>query len=317
MSNIEQIAILELNDFFSGDDSIRDKFIKSLGDSLKEYGFFAIGNHGVSQELIDKNYDLMKKFFALDDEIKNKYEISDYDGQRGFTSYGTEHAKGSEHGDLKEFWHVGREVSEDHELYKVYRKNIWIDEVPTYKEASLELMNQLDALAINLLRALAIYLGEKTDTFDKLVLDGNSIVRTIHYPEIPEDAEPDAIRAGAHEDINLITILCEATAPGLELLRRDGSWMSVHAQEGYLIVDSGDMLARVTNEVIPATTHRVVNPDNSRTKRYSMPYFVHPRPDSNLKCLDTCKSDKNPKKYDDISANDFLMQRLREIGLIS
>lgn len=177
-------------------------------------------------------------------------------------------------------------------------------------------MKQLDGLAINLLRALAIYLGEEAEIFDKLIIDGNSIVRTIHYPEIPADAEPDAVRAGAHEDINLITILCEATAPGLELLRRDNSWMPVHAQEGYLIVDSGDMLARITNEVIPATTHRVVNPDNSRTKRYSMPYFVHPRPDAMLTCLDTCHSEELTKKYDDITADDFLTQRLKEIGLI-
>lgn len=315
MSDHRNIAVLNLSDFLSGDLFRREKFVKELGDSLREFGFFAIGEHGVNQHLINSNYDCMKRFFNLDNQVKKRYEIEGYMGQRGFTSFGKEHAKDSDQPDLKEFWHVGREVGETHELYSFYRKNIWIEEIPEYKEYALQLMFQLDDLATQLLRALAIYLGEPEDYFDHLVVDGNSILRTIHYPEIPEDAHPSAIRAAAHEDINLITILCESTAPGLELLRRDGTWMKVHGQAGYLIVDSGDMLARVTNEVIPATTHRVVNPDKNRSKRYSMPYFVHPRPDAILKCLKTCQSEQNPALYPDITANDFLNQRLAEIGL--
>lgn len=316
MANLDNIAILKLTDFHSTDSKVREKFIKELGDSLREFGFFAIGEHGVDQDLIDRNYDLMKKFFDLPTETKDKYEMEGMAGQRGFTSFGKEHAKDSTHADLKEFYHVGRDVEQDHPFFSIYKGNVWPEEVPEYKEASLELMNQLDSLAVSLLRALAIYLGEKEDYFDYLVEDGNSVLRTIHYPEISEDMDPSSIRAGAHEDINLITILCESTAPGLELLRRDGSWMAVHGQDGYLVVDSGDMIARVTNEVIPATTHRVVNPDNSRSKRYSMPYFVHPRPDAVLKCLESCDTPENPRRYEDITAHDYLTQRLKEIGLI-
>ena len=315
MSPEKNIAILKLSDFLLNGSDSRDKFVKEMGESLREFGFFAIGEHGVDQQLIENNYSHMRQFFDLDCHTKNKYEIPGFMGQRGFTSFGKEHAKDSEQPDLKEFWHVGREVQEDHDLHEVYRPNIWIDEVPDYKKSALTLMDQLDQLAIHLLRALALYLGEEQNYFDYLVVDGNSILRTIHYPEIPEDAHPAAIRAAAHEDINLITILCESTAPGLELLRHDGTWMQVHGQSGYLVVDSGDMLARITNEVIPATTHRVVNPNHNRSKRYSMPYFVHPRPDAVLTCLKSCQSESNPALYPDITADDFLNQRLAEIGL--
>tara|TARA_Y100000589_G_scaffold117305_1_gene111141 strand:- start:5468 stop:6418 length:951 start_codon:yes stop_codon:yes gene_type:complete len=315
MSQERNIAILKLSDFLSNDSKARNKFIRELGESLREFGFFAIGEHGVDQGLIEKNYAHMKQFFDLQTSVKNKYEIPGYMGQRGFTSFGKEHAKDSDQPDLKEFWHVGREVAEGHDLHKIYHPNIWIDEVPEYKTSALNLMTQLDQLAIHLLRALAIYLGEEETYFDYLVIDGNSILRTIHYPEISEDAHPAAIRAAAHEDINLITILCESTAPGLELLRHDGTWMQIHGQSGYLVVDSGDMLARITNEVIPATTHRVVNPDQNRSKRYSMPYFVHPRPDAVLSCLESCYSADKPALYPDITADEFLNQRLAEIGL--
>ena len=315
MSQERNIAILKLSDFLTNDSRSRSKFVHEMGESLREFGFFAIGEHGVDQELIEQNYAHMKQFFDLDTSVKNKYEIPGYMGQRGFTSFGKEHAKDSDQPDLKEFWHVGREVTDEHDLHSIYRPNIWIDEVPGYRTSALNLMIQLDQLAIHLLRALAIYLGEEETYFDYLVIDGNSILRTIHYPEIPEDAHPAAIRAAAHEDINLITILCESTAPGLELLRHDGTWMQVHGQSGYLVVDSGDMLARITNEVIPATTHRVVNPDQNRSKRYSMPYFVHPRPDAVLTCLKSCQSVDKPALYPDITADDFLNQRLAEIGL--
>ena len=251
MSQERNIAILKLSDFLINGPDSRQRFVKDMGESLKEFGFFAIGEHGVEQKLIEQNYAHMRQFFDLDSETKNKYEIPGFMGQRGFTSFGKEHAKDSDQPDLKEFWHVGREVPEGHDLHEIYRPNIWIDEVPAYKNSALNLMDQLDQLAIHLLRALALYLGEEETYFDYLVVDGNSILRTIHYPEIPEDAHPAAIRAAAHEDINLITILCESTAPGLELLRHDGTWMQVHGQSGYLVVDSGDMLARITNEVIP------------------------------------------------------------------
>ncbi len=314
--SLETIATLDLGNYLSPDKNSRDKFVRELGDSLKEFGFFAIGNHGVDQALIDKNYALMQEFFELPVELKKRYEIEGGGGQRGYTSFGKEHAKDSKYPDLKEFWHVGREVPKGHALEKVYQPNVWIQEIPDYKEASLELMRQLDRLAWLTLQALSLYLGESENTFDSMLEYGNSILRTIHYPEIPEGSHPQSVRAGAHEDINLITILCESTAPGLELLRRDGTWLPIHAQKGFMVIDSGDMLARITNQVIPATTHRVVNPGNSRERRFSMPYFVHPRPDASLACLKSCVSEGNPQKYPPILADDFLTERLIEIGLI-
>lgn len=314
--SLETIAVLDLQDFLSGDEKRRERFIRELGDSLREFGFFAIGNHGVEQSLIDQNYDLMDQFFQLPTETKLKYEIEGGGGQRGYTSFGKEHAKDSPFPDLKEFWHVGREVPKGHPLEKIYQPNVWPAEVAEYKAASLELMNQLDQLSSHVLKAVSLYLGAPEDFFESMIQYGNSILRTIHYPEIPEGAHPQSVRAGAHEDINLITILCESTAPGLELLRRDGTWLPIHAQKGYMVIDSGDMMARVTNEVLPATTHRVVNPDNSREKRFSMPYFVHPRPEAVLSCMPGCSSDENPQKYPPITADEFLTQRLIEIGLI-
>jgi isopenicillin N synthase-like dioxygenase len=314
--SLDTIAVLDLRDFLSGDRKRHDRFVAELGESLKEFGFFAIGYHGVDQSLIELNYALMEKFFALPLAVKKSYEVEGGGGQRGYTSFGKEHAKDSPFPDLKEFWHVGREVPAGHYLEKVYQKNIWIREIAEYKEASLQLMHQLDQLASHTLRALAIYLGEKENVFEDLIQYGNSILRTIHYPAIPEDAHPQSVRAGAHEDINLITILCESTAPGLELLRRDGSWLPIHAQKGYMVIDSGDMMARITNEVIPATTHRVVNPDNSRERRFSMPYFVHPKPDASLACFKSCVTANNPLRYPPILADEFLTQRLEEIGLI-
>lgn len=316
LMSLETIAVLDLRDYLEGDKETKGRFIRELGDSLREFGFFAIGHHGVDQALIDQNYSLMEQFFALPTETKLKYEVAGGGGQRGYTSFGKEHAKDSPFPDLKEFWHVGREVPAGHYLEKIYQPNVWISELPAYREASLSLMHQLDRLASCTLKALAVYLGENENVFEDMIQYGNSILRTIHYPEIPETAHPQSVRAGAHEDINLITILCESTAPGLELLRRDGSWLPIHAQKGYMVIDSGDMMARMTNEVIPATTHRVVNPDNSRERRFSMPYFVHPKPDASLACLKSCVTKENPLRYPPILADEFLTQRLAEIGLL-
>ena len=228
-----------------------------------------------------------------------------------------EHAKDSEHPDLKEFWHIGRELSVDNAYYnsKDYPNNIWCDaDVPGFKDVGLAVYNQLDAVAKSLFHSLAQSLNVADSYFQEMTQDGNSILRTIHYPPLKQFSEKDSIRAGAHEDINLITLLVGATDGGLELLDRDGRWLSVPSLPNQIVVDSGDMLSRITNNVIPATTHRVVNPDKSTSERYSMPFFCHPHANAELNCIDSCIGDG--KKYPDILAKDFLTERLIEIGVL-
>lgn len=316
MSSNQSIPVVNLRSFTHGTPKDKDSFVKTLGDALTDLGFFSVEDHGVDMKLIDKAYSIAQEFYELPEGKKAKYEDLALKGQRGYTSFGREHAKNSKAGDLKEFWHVGRELSPGHPLGKVYPNNIWPSEIPEFKTIFLELFRQLETCAMTLLEACALYIGEQKDRFTTIATDGDSILRIIHYPPISPDRDPASIRAGAHEDINLITLLCEATAGGLELLQRDGTWRPIHALRGQIVCDTGDMIQNLTNGVLRSTTHRVVNPDNSRDRRFSMPFFVHPRSEASLNPLDSCiKRQGGKKTYRDITAGDYLLERLREIGL--
>jgi len=312
----QTIPLVNLQDYLNGSPSQRDAFIRRMGDALKDFGFFALENHGVDYRLIEKAYQLAGGFFDLDEATKKKYEDLELKGQRGFTSFGREHAKGQKAADLKEFWHVGRELSQGHALRATYPDNIWPTEIPEFKDVMIELYRQLDVCSMRLLEACSIYIGEAPELLPSMAKDGNTILRVINYPTIPESRDPASIRAGAHEDINFITLLCEATAGGLELLRRDGTWLPIHALKGQIIVDTGDMLQNLTNGLLKSTTHRVMNPDNSRERRFSMPYFVHPRSEVDLTPLPRAvEITGGAVTYPPITAGQYLDQRLREIGL--
>ena len=311
----QTIPVVDLNDFL-GSPAAKERFVGTMGDALKDIGFFALQNHGVDYRLIEKAYQISKHFYDLPVETKKKYEDLALKGQRGFTSFGREHAKGNNAPDLKEFWHVGRELGPSAKHYNEYPKNIWPTEIPEFKEVMLELYRQLDVCSMRLLEACSLYIGEAPELLPSMAKDGNTILRVINYPEVSPDYNPASIRAGAHEDINFITLLCEATAGGLELLKRDGTWLPIHALKGQIIVDTGDMLQNLTNGLLKSTTHRVVNPDNSREQRFSMPFFVHPRSEVDLSPLPKSVAKTGGEKtYPNISAGQYLEQRLREIGL--
>jgi isopenicillin N synthase-like dioxygenase len=311
----QTIPVVDLEDFLRGG-AARDRFVLQLGDALKDTGFFALQNHGVDSRLIEKAYQLSEAFFDLPVDTKRKYEDVTLKGQRGFTSFGREQAKGAPVPDLKEFWHVGRELPTNHPLNREYHPNFWPTEIPEFKEVMVELYRQLDVCSERLLAACSLYVGERMDFLPKMAHEGNTILRIINYPEVPADRDPAAIRAGAHEDINFITLLCEATAGGLELLQRDGTWLPIHALKGQIIVDTGDMLQNLTNGLLRSTTHRVVNPDRGRERRFSMPFFVHPRSEVSLNPLEKCVARTGgEKKYPDLNAGKYLDDRLKEIGL--
>lgn len=318
MDKKQTIPVVDLRDFISGGPATRQKFIQTLGCGLEDLGFFALENHSVDHGLIDRAYSLTRRFFELDSPTKKKYEIKGLNGQRGFTSFGTEHAKYSSAPDLKEFWHVGRDRFQNQNLEREYPKNVWPSEVPEYKEVMWQLYEQLDLCALHLLKACALYLGEPENLFSDMAVDGNTILRVIHYPPIPKECHPKSVRAAAHEDINLITLLCESTDEGLELLQKDGKWRPIHALNGQIVVDSGDMLQNLTNGVLKSTTHRVVNPGNDHSRRFSMPFFVHPRSEVVLNPLPRMiQKMSGEKKFSDITAGAYLRQRLEEIGLKS
>lgn len=313
-SKDRQVPTLSLKSFTDGNSQEQLQFIENLYVGLIEYGFIILKDHDVSQDLLDHGYHLLEKFYSLPVETKLKY-AGVKGGQRGYTPFGKEHAKDSPVMDLKEFWHVGREVPDGHRFASFYPKNVWPEEVPEFKEVFLKLYADLETAGKAMLQALTLPLDVPQHYFDTMVEDGNSILRMLHYPPIPKGADPRCVRAAAHEDINLITILPAATASGLQLKDRDGSWLDVDGKPGELIVDAGDMLARICNEVIPSTTHQVINtPAAVDSSRYSMPFFMHPNPEAILSCIPSCRG--SGAKYPDISAHDFLMQRLREIGLI-
>lgn len=311
----QTIPVLDLGDFL-GEGAGAREFVRGLGDALVELGFFALVNHGVQQHLIECAYGVTQRFFELPEERKRQYEDLKLKGQRGFTSFGREHAKDQPAPDLKEFWHVGRDLPPGHPLRGVYPENIWPDAVPEFQPVMSGLYRQLDACALQLLDAAAEYVGEPREQVSGIARDGNTILRVIHYPPIPEGVSPASMRAAPHEDINLITLLCEATAGGLELLTRDGRWLPIQALPGQIIVDAGDMLQNLTNGLLKSTTHRVVNPGSSRERRFSMPFFVHPRSEASLSPLPRCiERTGGEKRFPDITAGEYLEQRLREIGL--
>jgi isopenicillin N synthase-like dioxygenase len=313
--NYEKVPTLSLRDYIDGDAFSRTTFIEELFRGIKQYGFIILKDHPVSVELLDRAYSQVEKLFALPTDVKNSY-ISQVGGnQRGYTPFGKEHAKDAPVHDLKEFWHVGRVLAKGHKYETQYPENIWPKEITDFQSTMNQLYGDLDEVGRIILEALTFPLELNLDYFDKMVKDGNTILRLLHYPPLEAGTDPRCVRAAAHEDINLITILVAATTSGLELLDRDGKWLPVETEKNNLIVDAGDMLARITNEVIPATTHRVVNPqDGSNDHRYSMPFFIHPNPEATLSCIPSCRGEG--EKYPDINAQEFLMQRLHEIGLM-
>jgi isopenicillin N synthase-like dioxygenase len=309
-----QVPTLSLRSYTEGSQSDQIRFIDNLYTGIKDYGFIILKDHDVEQSLLDHAYQLLEQFYSLPTEVKMKY-AKVAGGQRGYTPFGKEHAKDSPVMDLKEFWHVGREVPANHKYAKYYPNNVWPEEIPEFKQVFTSLYHTLNDAGRTMLQALTFPLDVPQFYFDDMVEDGNSILRLLHYPPIPAGTDPRCVRAAAHEDINLITILPAATAAGLQLKDRDGSWLEVEGRPGELIVDAGDMLSRACNDVIPATTHQVINtPEAGSTSRYSMPFFMHPHPEAILSCIPSCRG--TGAKYPDISSHDFLMQRLQEIGLM-
>jgi len=313
------IPRLDLTDYVNGNDRQRKQFSDEIGKAFTETGFVTITNHGLDKKLIDKLYAAIKELFAMPDAVKEKYEIPGLAGQRGYTGKEKETAKGFKAPDLKEFWQIGQTVTGDDRLKKEYPENIKVDEVPDFNATTLDVYKKLEWAGIHLLRAISVYLGLPENYFDDNVHNGNSILRTLHYfPITDPDALPDdAVRAGAHEDINLITLLIGASADGLELLTRENEWFPVKAFGEDLVVNVGDMLQRLTNNKLKSTTHRVVNPPPELMKfsRFSVPFFLHPKSGMDLSCLPSCIDGAHPKQYDDITAGAYLDERLREIGL--
>lgn len=311
---LRKVPTLSLADFTQGSSQERSLFIDRLFSGLKEYGFIILKDHGVKSADLGIAYDLLRKLYELPDVVKRSYISPEGSFQRGYTPFGKEHAKDSPVMDLKEFWHVGRELAEGHPLKSRYPANIWPKEIPEFKDHFIALYASLEEAGDVMLKALTRPLEVEESLFSQMTRDGNSILRLLHYPPVPEGVDPRCVRAAAHEDINFITILPAATASGLQLKDRDGNWLDIESEPDTLIVDVGDMLARLTNDVLPSTTHRVINPQDGRNEsRYSMPFFIHPHPEAMLSCLPSCRG--AGAKYADITGHDFLMQRLREIGL--
>ncbi len=315
----DQVPSLDLADFTGGDHNKREKFVADLGTAYKDIGFVAIRNHYLTDDLSARLYDVIKRFFALPDSAKQRYEIEGLAGQRGYIGKGKEHAKGRNTGDLKEFYHVGQEVLDGDPIKKEYPDNIWPTELPEFESIALDVYQRLEQTGVQMLRAIALYVQLPENYFDQRVKHGNSILRPIHYFPIenPDAVPADAVRAAEHGDINLITLLMGASADGLQVLRRDGKWIPITALPEQLVVNVGDMLERLTNKKLKSTIHRVVNPPRSQMNkpRYSIPFFMHPRSEISLAALPGCVDEANPKMWDDITAGDFLNQRLREIGL--
>ena len=314
-----EIPSLDLDDFTSDDFSKKIAFVKALGQAYEEIGFVAIKNHGLTDQLTEVLYQSITDFFSLSDEQKSAYIVSGLNGQRGYTGRGKEHAKGRTVGDLKEFYHVGQIVEDDDSIKADYPANVWPTEIINFEEHCTKVYKTLETTGKTVLQAIALYLGLEESYFEARVHNGNSILRAIHYyPIDPSSVAPNAVRAAEHGDINLITLLMGASAEGLEVLRRDGQWIPITALPDQIIVNVGDMLERLTNNKLKSTIHRVVNPPKEQlnSSRYSIPFFMHPRMDMDLSCLPECIDEEHPKVHDDITAGDFLLQRLKEIGLI-
>jgi isopenicillin N synthase-like dioxygenase len=294
-----------------------DGFAHALGQSFEDFGFAIVADHGIDPALVARAWALTHELFALPEETKRQYLLSGMAGARGYTPFGVEIAKDADKHDLKEFWHVGRDLPPGHRFRDHMPDNIWPAEVPDFKETFQTLFAAFDAAGNRLLSAIARHLGLDPNWFAPTVAEGNSVLRLLHYPPIPVDA--DGIRAGAHEDINLITLLLGAEEGGLQLLTRAGEWLAIEPPEGAMVINVGDMLQRLTNNVMPSTTHRVINPPRERRHipRYSMPYFLHLASDVMIETLPGCINADRPNLYPQpISANDYLTERLIEIGLL-
>lgn len=311
----QTIPVLDLDDLRAGGDR-EARFVQALGDAFVDTGFAALIHHGVDLELAREATSVAASFFDLPDAVKLRYEDPEGLGQRGYTAFGREHAKDQPVPDLKEFWHVGRDLPEGHPLARAYAPNVWPEEIPRFRAIMAALYRQLEICGDHLLEACALHLGEERALFREMARDGDSVLRVLHYPPIPPDAHPASIRAAAHEDINLMTLLLESTAPGLELLQRDGAWRPVHSLAGQIIVDTGDMMQRLSNGYFKSTTHRVVNPDRSHERRFSMPFFIHPRHAVLLSPRPSAIARTGGRAaFSPIAAGTYLEQRLREIGL--
>jgi isopenicillin N synthase-like dioxygenase len=310
------IPVVDLAQFTHGDAAAKQAFVQALGKAYEEVGFVAVKNHGIPDELIRQQYEYVQQFFSLPLEKKLQYEIAGLAGQRGYTSFGREHAKGSDAPDLKEFFQFGQMVDANHPLKWEYPDNVQVNEIAAFNPTLESAYRHFEQSGRSLLQAIALYLELDEHYFDEHVTDGNSILRCIHYPPITQEPK-SAIRAEQHEDINLITLLVGASADGLEILTKQGEWVPVTSLPEQIVVNVGDMLQRLTNNKLRSTTHRVVNPKRElwHTSRFSMPFFLHPKSAMSLACLESCIDAEHPKSYPDATAGEYLDERLREIGL--
>jgi len=310
------IPVVDLADFLSGDAARKKSFVNQLGKAYEDVGFVAVKNHGIPDDLIADLYKYVQQFFALPLDKKKNYEVPELAGQRGYTSFGREHAKGSDAPDLKEFYQHGQIVEDGDAINSEYPDNVQIEDVPPFSPTMNKAYRAFEKSGKALLQAIAIYLGLDEHYFDNYIHNGNSILRAIHYPPITSEPK-SAIRAEQHEDINLITLLVGASADGLQILTKQNEWVGVTSLPEQIVVNVGDMLQRLTNNKLKSTTHRVVNPsrDKWHTSRFSIPFFLHPRSSMSLAALDNCMDSSHPKAYPDATAGEYLDERLREIGL--
>jgi isopenicillin N synthase-like dioxygenase len=310
------IPSVNLTDFINGNAQQKAAFVQELGKAYEDIGFVAVRGHFLSDELSDNLYEQVKQFYALSADKKEAYEVPGLAGQRGYTSFGKEHAKGRTEGDLKEFWQFGQWVDDGDPIKADYPDNVSVNELPQFNVLGKEAYKRLEETGKYMLRAIALYLGLDEFYFDDKIHNGNSILRAIHYPPITNEPK-SAVRAAEHEDINLITLLMGASAEGLEVLNKQNQWVGITALPDQLVVNVGDMLQRLTNNKLKSTTHRVVNPPREKwgTSRYSIPFFLHPKSSMKLDCLTNCVTSENQLQYKPITAGDYLDERLREIGL--
>lgn len=314
---MQNIPNVDLRDFLSDDPVRKQKFVNEIGKAYEEIGFVALKGHFLKDDLVAQLYAQVRLFFELPLETKKKYEIPGIGGQRGYVSFGKESAKGRTAADLKEFWHFGQYVENDPQLKAKYPENVMVEELPEFNPTGKKAYKMLEKTGVYVLRALALYLDLDEFYFDPYVKNGNSILRPIHYPPITEEPK-DAVRAAAHGDINLITLLMGAQGKGLQVLNHDGEWVDAIAADDELIINVGDMLSRHTNNKLKSTIHQVVNPPRALwgTSRYSIPFFMHPVGEMPLNCLENCIDEQHPRQYEDITSGEFLTERLIELGLI-
>ena len=311
------IPSVNLEDFLSEDSKKKEQFIKNIGAAFESIGFVALSGHFLSDQLVENLYDEIKKFFSLPQDAKDSYEIEGIGGQRGYTSFGKEHAKGRKEGDLKEFWHFGQYVQDNDKLEAEYPDNVMVKELPDFNEVGKETYQMLEKTAKYVLRALALHLNLEETYFDEWIKNGNSILRPIHYPPITSEPK-NAVRAAAHGDINLITLLMGAHGKGLQVKNHNDEWVDAIAKPDQLMINVGDMLSRLTNNKLKSTIHQVVNPPRELwgTSRYSIPFFMHPVSEMPLNCLENCVDEQNPKQFEDTTAGAYLNERLIELGLV-